>query len=1581
MKKILLILFFISSVFGATNQLIRPKLSTETIIDIGYKNPSTVPLTKYQKELISIPSAVREVDKMINQSQRIINGADCETDELNHENCPTNSNQCNAFSDFDKGLATKQNKTLIQNKTKISTTRANALNPNRLDGDIILAPTVGAVDGSTFQIVANKTVYSTISSNPMAMFNDGYQKDGKFTVKIFNYGSGCGGLSLSPVPSSIRTIVAGGSSVSLTGYNGPCSQLISSGNGAYALVEATYNSVPSWLGYQCDDYCLMGKPNDDGFGFWTYSCPTNFLDYDGIVSPTGKCYKNYSYYSYSCDQVNTNIYDQHWTGPVKDTGGDCAGQCGAFGCICNSDTPPDGNCVRGNWACEADPSKLCTRTTESGAAENNILSGFVYENGTSTKNTSSITQDKSCLDTGVYNPATDKCEHNTEYSCLVQGFAYSKDADACIKPLECNGIYNNTTGICETEPEHKCVTGYNYNKTSMKCEKAPFCDYGSYNSLTDKCELKPDGTMCTAPFVFNSSSQLCEKPVVITPKICLPAQGIMNTITGKCDLIPPLSYKCRGYLDGQGNDSTNGKGYSNIVDPGQTSYTGIGEAGRTSVYAVSYGSSPYSNLLTFDMSCRLKVGSSTSLVGIGGSININGVYVGNLSYSYQPPVVTTEPVCPAGFTENPELKICVENDTTTAEDFDKMTSSKNPVCPNGTFDSASKLCKFTATCSDLGVINYTDDKCQLNTTNICTGSQGALITSSVISGSTQSCATNTLTCPNGSWLSSFTIDGISSQQCTTTKTPVCGIGQTFDVNVQKCTSIASCTKGYLSSGTQCKRDYAYFTYACPVGFTGPQEAGMDCLGSCGYNGCLCNAETPPANNCKKPYTLSSVVTTVTKKRPLVMHNVIPDKAGLTPLEYGVSKGYDCGPDCLYNVVKIYGLDNKICFVKRNNEKECFKVDGCSFKGTLGDSNEIIKEITAIDKNTLIAGYSCPIGYVLADNKCIQTTTERVCKIGSTKFNIDKCYDGGHPSTTLESANATCSSIGGYIPDNNLAKIVPSINGQPIWSNFTWYTEGVAPGCGHYPRADYKRAYQDGVIVNKLWNIWCNGIHNQYPVSQYRCITSPTACPTEFTMVNGVCEKKIEDTYKDKGEIISTCKLNGHVGWHSRNQGISSIISDKDRLKFWDSYKDKDLGFIEFVRDVSAADAKENFVPEDIVPYKMNALNFTAIDKYENNTFFVSSSAIESDSCNKFAIDNQLSVADTSTSQGIKDFLKPLSGNRLSSITKEPTCGTGFYYSQGQTCLSNPAESTCVSGKYDPINLSGIPSPSNFITSNGIWDYSKGNNVILSSGIFLINRAPITITLETLGKADLYIDKSIVMTLNKTSRTILYPLASGYHSIDIYGSKDSGYNGLAFSMYDGNKKMSSSIDWCKSNDTISCPTNNYIKIENICLEKKAPTCVSGYYDSTTGLCVTIPKCILVKANSSSTFKTQVNAVKTEERTQGPAVYKCSKLTCEQHQCKTADCPVSYTGTLYPSTIAIPFTDCTAQSCDGFQPYYEYCGREGKCDPTDKSVFEQNNKCYQKYCPNGVMNIKTGLCEKMSCPNGTKEDVSGNCIKIK
>ena len=151
-----------------------------------------------------------------------------------------------------------------------------------MTGTYQLMPNSGAVDGSTIQVSSEGTFSGgAISLLPADMMTDGFQtEEGEFAMKVFNYGSGWGGVDILPRPTSYTVLENNGSVMEQSGYGG---WLIWSPNARYATILAVWDQAPASISYKCDDFCLISRVTDPiGIG------PQD-ADQDGIADDVDNC--------------------------------------------------------------------------------------------------------------------------------------------------------------------------------------------------------------------------------------------------------------------------------------------------------------------------------------------------------------------------------------------------------------------------------------------------------------------------------------------------------------------------------------------------------------------------------------------------------------------------------------------------------------------------------------------------------------------------------------------------------------------------------------------------------------------------------------------------------------------------------------------------------------------------------------------------------------------------------------------------------------------------------------------------------------------------------------------------------------------------------------------------------------------------------------------------------------------------------------------------------------------------------------------------------------------------------------------
>ena len=486
------------------------------------------------------------------------------------------------------------------------------------------------------------------------------------------------------------------------------------------------------------------------------------------------------------------------------------------------------------------------------------------------------------------------------------------------------------------------------------------------------------------------------------------------------------------------------------------------------------------------------------------------------------------------------------------------------------------------------------------------------------------------------------------------------------------------------------------------------------------------------------------------------------------------------------------------------------------------------------------------------------------------------------------------------------------------------------------------------------------------------ISSSPSCQTGFTWDDSSrsCTKEAPMPDVSNNKIESTCKMNGHIGWHSREEGIVSIVSDGDRIKFWDPYIDKDLGFLEFVKDTNEKDNEDGFIPENHYLYNLLSDGFTSIDTIGGNLFFISGDLLSKQQCEFFAAKYKLNEFIT---VGNSDKLKQMSGNRYKKMGINPKCNEGVFSEEIKGCIggiNNPQ--LCVDGKF-PASSAGLI----YLIPYGI---NIGSGTI-TQPLQISSSNEYTVQIETSGTLGLSIDGEAIANINSTEPYARFKmkLKKGLHRIDITGS-----GSIAMTVSDDSETIFfDTKKWCKNDLAVTCPVSGFTNYHNICERATSTYCEYGTYDEGTKSCILEPKCVLLNNGvDNSSFADQDQSVRIKFKKNGNIKRICSPLVCKDNFCQLATCPDPSIGTSVELTAAESGQGlCLDQECDANKAFYEFCGIQGSCDTSREDVIVigeyPNDKCYEKYCDTGAYDPTTGKCKVLECPSNTIEDINGYC----
>ncbi len=1478
---------------------------------------------------------------------------------------------------------------------------------------------------------------------------------------------------------------------------------------------------------QCrKEECPYGFVDNTGVGnckldytYYTYSCP----------STAGE------------NNTNTTWADANpggaWYGPVN-AGGDCGAVGLVHGGVCGgatAATPAIDNCFRTSYTCPSDPTKDCTKISNNGAIGKNIFSGYQYAAGDATQHNKTLTKNFTCKNNGVYDATKEACVINKQYICLKAGYTYNATVGECIADAVCNDYWNPITNKCESIPVVDCASGFQYNTISMTCEKKLDCSTGSLNSTTNLCEATPN---CgTEPgWRYDETTLLCTKDLdtvnlLYQPvKPALQRQFTMDEFqhdTLKFDVTwgsQDLDMHAIGRNSSGGeiyhiwyrNMSVNGGSLNHDYTSGGTEEIRIPvatwkAAGIKTVDMYMHAYDGCNTLSCFGATAsytdRDGVKRTFPLVGNAASLTLITFDLETFKIVYKAPEVVVpieiinycDPVpqyqlvndslcyfdynrysiCPTGYTYSTTYNICYRS--TGQEILEAGVYQKNATCStNGYFNSEKRICEFNPTCFN-GTINNANHVCSINETNTCfspaTPVNGLDFIGGIwtprISGYDTLCANSNI-CSGGG--TQITVNGTA--MCKSTKTIDCPEGYVIDpAGTGKCLSAPQCPEGYVDNGSNCKLTYNWSTYTCPSGWQGPVEPGADCNGSCNADGCWCNMENAPANNCKKLATISTSGTyTTMEKRDMERH--IIKGTSFSPEDLGEFRNMSCGSDCAYYINKISGNGNNICFEKKNGEKKCLPVDNCYFTGEIVPSsqapNDFIKTLSLMDPHTLRSNYymlmgdlgaprTCTIGtYNTTTNKCepenvnnysqwteqgndsnwVSTTdnTGQAAMNQTVNTNDNAFYL--HPLVTQDVTIEGDIGVRSCVDDDTIG-LVWGYRDPNNWFGFMWsranYGGGTDIGGGSNVGMRLIE-YRNGNVIELAktddtygWN--CGGSVPVYArikaeitettMKIYRNgvlsleYTSPTTLPMGKNGYFGISEA--DAWYKNfsiKGEpkcavgtffdtrdnhchayscdpgytldyntntcaqsITSTCRMNGHVGWTGRQNGISSLGAGGMKTSVavlqatgnatynanntWQGFNIATMavkltdGFWYVVEKVK--DPAGNELPRGTIPSSVKLLDkayYQIMDTNPNALTCKFNGVQVNGYCG-----NSIKMTLPGTKMGIVAFSDIESIIGLDSVTADNT------FNLNVSIGTNPF--TYSGSRLMPIkNLEGLPNlvlepEYDTYLSNKLdfWDSFVDKDI----GFLEFIRE-----VKSEDRADNFVPENVVP----------YDMLSKGFTVNEYIPAISG------------------VLFVKPTPTTPAECSSFatqIGGSVVTISSFTPDLVPLAY--TRGVAET-GACSVITNKIPEAFEFVKIAIRKNFYT-GGFEYKCSPYTCSNHECATATCvtetiggtnmqngvvtssqTVTYQGTILPDSLKpTDPTVCTDQVCDAKLNYVRQCGREVGCDQRANVTFDPvNNKCLESYCDNGgILNTSTNTCQLFKCPYGTIENAAGACVR--
>lgn len=828
-----------------------------------------------------------------------------------------------------------------------------------------------------------------------------------------------------------------------------------------------------------------------------------------------------------------------------------------------------------------------------------------------------------------------------------------------------------------------------------------------------------------------------------------------------------------------------------------------------------------------------------------------------------------------------------------------------------------------------------------------------------------------------------------SSLCFIPKEQKCPEGYMGDFN-NKCIKQAVCQNNQiLTNEGKCELIYFYTNFTCPAGYENikPINSSNDCKGLCGSDGCSCNSAIPSADNCRKRVTTKNTNTyEVSEKSPMILHNVTPSAGYNVPNENFSTINVPCNYDnngskfgiCKDNVNSIVGQDERLCFKKGNGQEFCYNIAGCRFSGQM-TSDKITDLFIERDLKTISSKSAtgsikstCQLNGNVGYSPRNEGITSVSPKLGSQKYVTIKAK--GNAKTS----NGTWSGF-------NIATMAIQL------SDGLWYTLDAAYNeqgkriSRNVP--DFVVGLDRSLFKIEKENEECNVKGEK--VKGYCGDEVLLYMPTPDLGVIGVAELDSLDNDKDKSgnSVNLSIVINGikmpltkTINAIENNpfivQPVTASSEYSDRLNFWDSYIDGDIGFIEFVREISSVDKNENFVPENKLPYEMANKGFTNIeysagnDKLEpwvtgkTETFKKTSAQVMSDWVMPYAngapINNHLTMP-MSKQQFREALCKGSATNPavylVDATTRQRVAITSYdelieaedIYVGGYTMhwLGSHGITRCRIGGYRQnyghrLKCKKTTCPDGYTLTTDLD--GGGNKVCVKkttacpAGYFFTGEAGSKACKKTITKGTFFMAPK--MSASECAN----------HAKTVNGTVIP-YNMLKFNLINNGKSLLSS-------------------------------------GATQESCI-------IRVNYEIDFQANKYAEKIKTYNNN-FEYVCSKWSCAGGSCKIGICPtfnttigkenkpMEYQGKIIPKDLEGKLSQeaCLEQECDANKEHAGVCGLKFQPSTSlSKGVFFQDGKFYQAYCDekDAVLSDDGATCIVKRCPEGTIKQANGTCKK--
>ena len=380
-KTVLALIITIPLYSGMYSPMIQA-VGTKKIIDIGVRSQleiiNTTPKIwdQYQADFVAIEGVVHTRHREYSQEET------CITDQFNRTGCPLLAERCRSIANYIDANISRVNSSVSKSSYCPSGTRLHISGRgHQLIGECVFNPKLKEVETEYRDHSSTNYYYYKKYTNDYFGNNYEWSKNGYY----YYYDEGDATYHLLDRKPTY-SCSGGNLSFAVEGYLPYQTIANYKAEGSYlnglivdGVVVSTGMVLPSCYKKTTIEYCERGGVLDFGNCFIPTQCDNGYTRDSWNV-----CRQNYSYYQYSCPDLENLHGGEYESPPISDL--DCRGACPegrSENCFCNSQTPPADICAIASYECPVDPTQPCINNSTSSSTKKPLIKHDVKGTGLS----------------------------------------------------------------------------------------------------------------------------------------------------------------------------------------------------------------------------------------------------------------------------------------------------------------------------------------------------------------------------------------------------------------------------------------------------------------------------------------------------------------------------------------------------------------------------------------------------------------------------------------------------------------------------------------------------------------------------------------------------------------------------------------------------------------------------------------------------------------------------------------------------------------------------------------------------------------------------------------------------------------------------------------------------------------------------------------------------------------------------------------------------------------------------------------------------------------------------------------------